>query len=304
MSELTPNLLLIGVPKSATTGLANQLSSSPDVSIGITKEPGILSNRTYDFHASQVLFDSHFSSSTTCRYRLDATPWTFYEPSAPEKVSAFSASSSEPAKTILSLREPLSRVQSMYIDQVVRGREKRPFETAIRECMSQSDHRHLATSYIDTSLYGHHLQRWLEPATTQLDLKVVFFDDLVDADRAAVVTASLQRWLRLDLPGLERANSRSGRHPIATRPIDAAVAVGARLPPRLKLRVRGPLSGAARRLLRWSPSRPVPLPSVDIADHGLRTDLEILFASDIDHLSVQLSDDLVLSGLSRPGWMR
>ena len=296
-SDLLPNLFLIGAPKAATTALADLLSRSREVDLGKTKEPGILVNDSYGEARQRGLYRAHFAGCEASRFRLDATPWTFYSARAPEIIDGLGPRGA--TQILLSLRDPLGRIQSMYADQVLRGRERRTYEDALKDSMRGVD-QPLALSYVATSCYGKHLERWLDWRSAELG--IVFFEHAVDPGRAPGMIDAIGRRLGISLGPLQPANVRATRSPILARPIDAAVSAGSRLPAGVKARLRPGLSAVARQILRRSPSREVDLPSTVISDAALRRDLESLLAADRRLLRSRLTPGLLLLP-ELPEWM-
>lgn len=294
-----PNLFLIGTPKAATTAIAELLASSDEVALGRTKEPGILNNSSYGSRHQEALYLSHFNGCEGNRFRLDATPWTFYAPDAPETIDGLRGRQSK--QILLSLREPFARIQSMYLDQVVRGRERRDFECAVRDSMQPAADLPLALSYLSTSSYAQHLDRWMRLDTAEV--VVLFFEHVVDPSRSSALVDGLARHLEISLDGgLKPANVRSMQSPLLARPIDVAVAAASHLPAGAKARLRPLLSGAARQLLRRSPTRVVAPPSTEIRDPGLRRELDERLAEESRRLRSLLPSTTQLH-LDPPEWV-
>ena len=72
-----PNLYIVGVPKAGTTSLARSLEASGQVSFGVAKEAGLLSNDSYSTEQLIHLYAKHFGASAGS-YRADGTPYLFY----------------------------------------------------------------------------------------------------------------------------------------------------------------------------------------------------------------------------------
>ena len=287
-----PNLLLAGVPKAATTALARALAASPDIDAGVTKEPGILSNHDYSDGQVRYLYERHFTRRA-CRFRLDATPWLIYTPEVLHRLAREEGAST---RVLVVLREPWSRMESMYLDQVRRRRERRSFETALVEGGDR-----LSTSYLHTSVYAPHLMPWA--ASDVVDLRIAFFEDVALRARRDRIRGALAEWLSTGVGPIDVVNQRTDGTPILAGTIDRAVRLGTRAPARARARVRPPLARLARLMLSWSPRR---APTDDLLvtlDADLRKEVDQRFEQDAVELRLLLRPEILLLP-ELPDWLR
>lgn len=274
-----PNLLLAGVPKAATTAVAAALGASSEVDPGETKEPGILGNATYDDRQVEHLYNRHFAGKSY-RFRLDATPWAIYSDLAFRRLVG-SSGARGPVPVLVMLREPWSRMESMYLDQVRRGRERRSFDVALLEGESDvaATEQPITLDYVGTSLYGEHLARWAR--ANQVDLRIGYFDDVIDDTRRDQLERSIEDWLDTPIGAIQAANSRSDGTSQLAGAVDRAVRAGSLLPPSIRARLRPPLARVARLVLDRTPRRRSGSDELlSCQDAALRSRLDARFAED------------------------
>jgi len=176
--SLKPNFLVIGAAKAATTALCHFLLRHRQICFARLKEPFFFSNdqvyaRGWKWYRS--LYEHHAG-----------------EPAVGEGSTHYSATGVFPntvpriaehlpeAKLIYIVREPLSRLQSMWIEHRSQGLERRPFNEAIRD----------DPIYLDTAMYWKQLSAYRDHFPDERFL-LLFYEDY-----AADANAVLQRCYR------------------------------------------------------------------------------------------------------------
>ena len=151
MSERTrsrPNLLLVGMPRCASTALSVALGSHPDVFVSDPKEPHFLAMHgfghdlrgpgTEEFERDKRLDPKRWHGlfdGRGERYRVDAsvTTATYPEVSIPN----IKRHCEPGTKLLIALRNPVERAHSSYMYCVARGWERGAFE----ECLADEPRR-------------------------------------------------------------------------------------------------------------------------------------------------------------------
>lgn len=157
-----PSLYVVGFPKTGSTTLYRRLVGAGAVS-GTVKEPSVL------------LLDDDKAGDIVSAYRgyyptaasgplLDSTPYYIYDTRALERIEQLGTAT----HVFVSIREPWSRIRSLYLDQFMQGFEKRPLGQAL---LAELDRplvtieragRDLSRRYLATTLYGPYVQRLLD----------------------------------------------------------------------------------------------------------------------------------------------
>jgi hypothetical protein len=278
VSARWPNLFIVGAHKAGTTSLWAYLGQHPEILAPRTKEPRYFSP---DEPAGSIQREQHYLrlfARGKEAFRIDATPSYLGDPTAAGAI----AGKSPDARILISLRDPVERAYSHYRHSCRLGRESRPFLTAVEaEIKGELDPR-ARGSYVARGLYAEQVARYLEVFGDRVH--VLFFDDLVQQPRAAVV--AILRFLQLDETGADRLDytprniAAVPRNPLAQRAFasPSALQLARGLVP---ARFRGKLE---RRLLAS-----LAVPPIDERARRLLTDV---FAPDAERLRVMLGRPL------------
>ena len=127
---MTPNLFIIGAPKSGTTSLAAALAHHPAIFVPAVKETRYFdSNTFYDFeedypHKSPASYLALYEQAKrSARYAVDASVFNMYSMDSIDRILDFSPD----AKFIMVLRDPLAASKSMFRQRM------KTFYTHLRE---------------------------------------------------------------------------------------------------------------------------------------------------------------------------
>mgnify|MGYP002623113889 FL=1 len=162
MPSTTPNLFIIGTPRSATTSVARWLSAHPDVAMGRRKEP------MYHAHdlASPTRFTSEgayldlWSHAADALLRIDASPWYLYSKEAAASIAKMSPDS----RLVVQLRNPVDMIASLHAHHVFTGHEKeRDFAKAVFSLRSpdMSEFRN-TVDYLEVARIAAQIDRYYE----------------------------------------------------------------------------------------------------------------------------------------------
>jgi hypothetical protein len=145
-----PNFLVIGAMKAGTTTLHQYLDLHPEVFMPETKE---LHFFPVDKNWSRGLswYESQFAGSAGAVARGEASP-SYSQADQFPGVAARIATVLPDAKFVYVVREPIARMQSMYLHQCASGAETRPVDRALRE----------NPIYINSSRYAWQVGQYLE----------------------------------------------------------------------------------------------------------------------------------------------
>ena len=178
-----PTFLIIGAMKAGTTSLYHLLGSHPDVFLPENKEP--------DFFVTQKAWSngvdwyrSLFVGAGGARAVGEAS--TSYSkctefPGVPERIARLLPD----VRLVYVLREPISRMRSMYLHNVRQGREVAPVDEALLS----------RPMYLDASRYALQLDAYLEHFA-RAQIHVLLSEDLRREPQATI--AELARFLGLD----------------------------------------------------------------------------------------------------------
>lgn len=243
-SSCLPNFFIIGAAKCGTSSLRHYLDQHPEISMSRVKEPNVYSETPY--LPRHVDYDGQFAcdaprrgeaSTGYSRYPVEGDAATRIYEAVPE------------ARLIYLVRDPIERIISEFVQWIAAGLEKRPIDEALKDFDDPNN------PYVCASRYCTQINRYLEYfdrsallIIDQKDLRqrrdetirrVFAFLD-VDPDFSSPEFRS-ELWTRDDFIRYRGA----GWH-LRASPIGRAFR---RLPVRLRL----PISRAARRMVRSAP---------------------------------------------------
>jgi hypothetical protein len=193
------NTVIAGVNKAGTTSLFVSLASHPAVGAASVKETRYFLPARYGQPLEPVsVYEDYFRDVGDRPVRLEATPAYFYG-DAP-LIDAM-RDVLGPARVLVVLREPVSRLVSSFASQ--QARLRLPAEMTVAEyvaaadALTDADFRDPANEpYFGFrgGLYADHLPGWIDAYGDRL--RVLFFDDLIA--RPGAVLADVAGWLGID----------------------------------------------------------------------------------------------------------
>ncbi len=193
------NTVIAGVNKAGTTSLFVSLASHPAVGAASVKETRYFLPARYGRPLEPVsVYEAYFRAVGDRPVRLEATPAYFYG-GAP--LIAAMRDVLGPARVLVVLREPVSRLVSFFTSQ--KARLRLPAEMTLDEYLAAADALTDA-DFADPAnepyfgfrggLYADHLPGWIDAYGD--GLRVLFFDDLMA--RPADVLTDVADWLGID----------------------------------------------------------------------------------------------------------
>lgn len=165
-----PNFLVIGCTRGGTTSLHRYLGSHPQIFVSATKELRFF-NESRNWKRGLSWYMSRFEGAGDAIAIGESSPlYSAYpiEKGVPERIAA----TLPDVRFIYLIRDPVARIKSHYLQDLLTGREGRPIDEAV---LRRSD-------YIHRSLYGMQLERYLLSFPRESIL--VIRSELLRTDRA------------------------------------------------------------------------------------------------------------------------
>jgi hypothetical protein len=164
-----PTFIIAGTPRSGTSSLNHYLRQHPQVFMAPGKEL-----RFFNVHYDRGVtwYASCFEGSSGALAVGEATPTYIYDAVALERMASLLPT----VKLIVSLRDPVSRTYSAYLNARQRGREPRSFEDLVEHelTLPAEDRQYLGRSY-----YSRHLRR-LKETMPEAELHVLVMEQMVE----------------------------------------------------------------------------------------------------------------------------
>lgn len=186
----TPNLFVLGAPKSGTTSMYHWLLQHPDVFMSPFKEPRYFcSDLTFHFRYNHVAdYLGLFGAAEGYDTIGEASTWYLASERAAEEIERFTAETGDEPHLIAMLRNPVEMVYSWHSQLVWMGNEPiEDFQEAYEAQGERREGRRLPKRvnpyeglfYSEIADYPDQLQRFIDVFGRER-LHVVVFDDLVE----------------------------------------------------------------------------------------------------------------------------
>ena len=191
----TPNLFIVGAPKSGTTALGVYLGVHPEVFVAgkelsyFGTDLDFRTNRGEPWHISYRSYLGWFAGHAAERYRVDRSVFYLFSSRAAEEIHAYDPGS----RVIVLLRDPVDQMHAQHAEMLFQGDEDiADFAEALA---AEPDRRRgdrvpagcqkpFALLYRDIATYGPQLERYLARFGGD-QVCVVLYDDLVEDTNAA-----------------------------------------------------------------------------------------------------------------------
>lgn len=149
MTGPLPRFIVIGAMKAGTTSLHHYLDAHPDLFLPATKELNFFRDER-SFARGQAWYQQQFAGAGPQQVPGEVSPDYTKHPHHTGAAERMHATCPD-VRLVYVVREPIERMTSMYLHQVLAGRESRPVDTALLE----DDH------YLQVSRYGMQADRYL-----------------------------------------------------------------------------------------------------------------------------------------------
>lgn len=173
MNGRLPQFLVIGAMKAGTTSLHHYLQAHPGLFLPATKELNFFRDER-SFGQGVQWYRRQFADALPSQVCGEISPDYTKHPhhtGAPERIAA----TCPDAALVYLVRHPIERMRSMYLHQLVAGREKRPIDVALLE----------EPEYLWVSQYALQLEQYLE--RFDRDRVLICSSEQLGRDRAAVL---------------------------------------------------------------------------------------------------------------------
>lgn len=181
MSEkIWPNFFIVGAPRAGTTSLYNYLNNIPEIFMSPVKEPG-------------YFIPNDFRGFTEESY-LELFKDVKNELAIGEASAGYLANKEVPkiikkkipnAKIIITLRDPVQRTFSHYLNRVRTGDIKIPIEEAMKKILDEDLGDEQLEKLIKVSMYYEQVKRYID-IFGQENIKILFFEETVKDVKNAI----------------------------------------------------------------------------------------------------------------------
>jgi hypothetical protein len=183
----SPDFIVLGVPRSATTWLYYALASHPDIYLPKVKEQEFFGD--YRFHLGWNWYLNHFVNRGNQAIAGDISVGYFHSSEAPAQIASLLPA--ETVKLIVILREPIERARSYYNYRLIRGMIPASFEDAIAI-------PYFRDLFVTQGHYARYLDHWYK-TFDPIRLLVLLYED-IETDSASVLT-KVARFLGVSAQG-------------------------------------------------------------------------------------------------------
>lgn len=186
----TPNLFIVGAPKSGTTSLYEYLKGHPQVFMSVVKEPCYFSaDLAFDhsgnflvYERDAKLYDDLFADAGDATIIGEASTRYLYSHDAARLIHA----ASPDARIVAMLRNPVDMIHSLHAHKLAAGTEDlADFEQALDAEADRAEGRRLPvhsnpklSTYRDRAYFGEQLPRWFDEFGRDR-VKLIIFEDMV-----------------------------------------------------------------------------------------------------------------------------
>lgn len=200
LSLPAPNFFIVGAAKAGTTSLHAYLSEHSQVFMSALKEPHYFASFEVSPEFDNFMpvirqrddYHQLFRGSEGFPAIGEASPSYLCDPDASARIK----SAIPHAKIIISLRNPVDRAFSHYLMDFYEGREKLPFDEALKFDLARVDKGWgRSAQYVELGMYASQVESYLRVFGKDQVL-VILFEDLVR--NAQEVMQSIARFLEID----------------------------------------------------------------------------------------------------------
>lgn len=175
---MTPNFLLVGATKAATTWLYQCLNDHPEIYVPSLKEVNYFSLK---YHRGEEWYKSFFKDVRAEKAIGELSPSYFTNAETPNRIKAFNPD----MRLIFMLRDPIERAYSQYCMEL-------RYNTVSENIEQEFD---LESVIVQESLYYQQISKYLE-IFPQENLKFIIYDDIKTNPEKVLV--DLYNFLKVD----------------------------------------------------------------------------------------------------------
>ncbi len=267
------HLIILGGEKCGSTWLQHLFDTNPQFYLYPLEQETDFFSRDY---ANGInYYEKMFCGKRPGQITVDSCPAYFTKQSAPERIAEYVKTSKKRVRFILSVREPLSRIESAY-KMIVRREGFKPFSSEME-----------TGSYIENSLYYKHLLRYLDYFPRE-DFCLLLYDDIIATPRD--VAAQLENFIGLTAESLSLVYEGTRINPGGLR--RSRLASGLLRGGGRALRRLGFIKALHRvkrsRLIDWVQRLNTVSYSLPLADREYLESMRVLFDEDVEKIASEL----------------
>ena len=308
----TPNLFIVGAPKSGTTSLYEYLKDHPQVFMSVVKEPCYFAaDLAFDhsgnflvYERDAKLYDDLWTDAGDARVLGEGSTRYLYSHDAPALIHK----ASPDARIVAMLRNPVDMIHSLHAHKLAAGTEDiTDFKEALNSEADREQGRRLPahsnpklSTYRDRAKFGEQLPRWFDEFGRD-NVRVIIFEDMVKDSPAEF--RSLLEFLGID-PNYTPESFAAHNTAHGARSTLIRRVLNGRFPQWLVWGLLPTIVGDARtrgfvRRFRhsWFHRKPITRGKISVE---LRQRLEDDFAPDVARLSALLGRDMAQLWFGRP----
>ncbi|MEO8584272.1 MAG: sulfotransferase [Flavitalea sp.] len=186
----TPNLFVVGAPKSGTTAMNHYLKKHPDVFMAVKELHFFGEDLKMKGRISKAEYMREFEAANEKKIKGEASVWYLYSSTAAAEIKSFAPD----AKIIIMLRNPVEVIYSLHSQHLYDGNEDvSNFQKALkldvlrRKGLNQPNaiDFYELPPYIDSVSFSEQVKRYFD-VFGRANVKIIVYDDFV-ADTKKVV---------------------------------------------------------------------------------------------------------------------
>lgn len=202
-SQKWPNFFIVGAARAGSTSLYNFLKNTEGIFMSPLKETGFFhpnNPRKLDEKAYLDLFKGAKNEKIVG----EATPGYLTNPDTPKKIHQKIPN----AKILISLRDPVDRTYSLYLDRVRQGLYSQPFENTVKDYFKKKNSQTVQDleKIIRGSSYYLHVKQYLDIFGTD-QVKIIIFEEFIKDPKKILKDIIEFLGLSSEPPNLEEKNN-------------------------------------------------------------------------------------------------
>jgi len=168
-----PNFFIVGAPRAGTTALYNYLNVIPEIYMSPVKDPGYFIPNDFRGFTEQTYIELFKNVKNEIAIG-EASAGYLANSEAPKRIKEKSPS----AKIIITLRDPVGRTFSHYLNWKRTGKIKISFEKVVEKFLDKNKNDEQLERLIYVSMYYEQVKRYLEIFGKE-NVKILIFEETV-----------------------------------------------------------------------------------------------------------------------------
>lgn len=168
-----PNFFIVGAPRAGTTALYNYLKAIPEIYMSPVKDPGYFIPNDFRGFTEQTYIELFKNVKNEIAIG-EASAGYLANSETPKRIKEKSPS----AKIIITLRDPVGRTFSHYLNWKRTGKIKISFEKVVEKFLDKNKNDEQLEKMIHVSMYYEQVKRYLEIFGKE-NVKILIFEETV-----------------------------------------------------------------------------------------------------------------------------